>query len=70
MLATVRTATPTELKSTVKEQRSTIDDLVADKHRREGAIGLVEWISKHWPFALMAAVLGAVVVWANGRLHL
>jgi hypothetical protein len=59
-----------ELKSTVKEQRSTIDDLVADKHRREGAIGLVEWISKHWPFALMAAVLGAVVVWANGRLHL
>lgn len=35
--------------------------LEADKHRREGAVGLVEWISRHWPFTIL---LGAVaVVW-------
>jgi hypothetical protein len=59
-----------ELKVTVKDQRSEINALVADKHRREGAIGLVEWISKHWPFTLVALALALIVAWANGRLHL
>jgi hypothetical protein len=45
-----------------------VEELQADKHRREGAVGLVEWIAKHWPFALVAAALGAVVVRANGKL--
>jgi seryl-tRNA synthetase len=58
------------LETTVKEQGEEIETLVADKHRREGAIGLVEWISKHWPFTLVALLLGAIVVWANGKLHL
>jgi hypothetical protein len=59
-----------ELKATVKDQRTTIDGLVADKHRREGAIGLVEWISKHWPFTLVAMGLAVIVAWANGKLPL
>jgi hypothetical protein len=42
--------------------------LEADKHRREGAIGLVAWLSRHWPFTLLALVLGALVAWANGKL--
>lgn len=59
-----------ELKGTVKEQRATLEGLVADKHRREGAVGLVEWISKHWPFGLVAALLALIVAWANGKLPL
>lgn len=42
--------------------------LEADRHRREGAIGLVAWISRHWPFTLVATGLAALVAWANGRI--
>lgn len=40
--------------------------LIADKHKREGAIGLMEWVSKHWPFTAVAAGLAALVAYANG----
>lgn len=59
-----------ELKVVVKEQRITMDALIADKHRREGALGLFDWVSKHWPFTLVAALLAALVAWANGKFHL
>lgn len=36
--------------------------LEADKHRREGAVGLVEWVSKHWPFTIIIAL--ATIAWA------
>lgn len=55
-----------ELKATVKEQRTEIGELVADKHRREGAIGLVEWISKHWPFLGLSGLIIGFVGYANG----
>jgi hypothetical protein len=42
--------------------------LEADQHRREGAIGLVEWVSRHWPFTLIVAALAAWVGWANGKI--
>lgn len=42
--------------------------LEADKNRREGAIGLVEWLSRHWPFAILATALLTFVAWANGKL--
>ncbi len=42
--------------------------LEADQHRREGAIGLVEWVGKHWPFALVSGFLIGFVAWANGKL--
>jgi hypothetical protein len=58
-----------ELKSVVKDQRGTIDLLLADKHRREGAIGLVEWLARHWPFTILGSIIVGVVLWANGRLH-
>lgn len=41
--------------------------LEADKNRREGAIGLVEWVGRHWPFTLLAGLLAAWVAWANGK---
>jgi hypothetical protein len=43
--------------------------LEADKHRREGAIGLVAWISRNWPVTFLITMVLAVVAWANGRLH-
>jgi hypothetical protein len=43
--------------------------LEADKHRRDGAVGLVEWLARHWPFTLIVGALAAWVAWANGRLH-
>ena len=43
-----------------------IEQLLADKHRREGAIGLVEWMSKHWPFLGLSGILIAWVGFANG----
>ena len=42
--------------------------LEADKNRREGAIGLFEWIARHWPFSVLLAVLAGWVAWANGKL--
>jgi hypothetical protein len=57
------------LEITVKEQGDEIETLSADKHRREGAIGLVEWISKHWPFIGLAAIIIAWIGIANGIFH-
>lgn len=41
--------------------------LEADKHRREGAVGLVEWTARHWPVTLVLGFLAAFIAWANGR---
>lgn len=41
--------------------------LEADKHRREGAVGLVEWISKHWPFTIIIAVVMAAWAFLSGK---
>lgn len=52
-----------------KEQErhhSRIAVLEADKNRREGAIGLVAWTSRHWPFTVIFAALAAFIAWANG----
>lgn len=40
--------------------------LEADKQRREGAVGLVEWFGKHWPFSIMLAAIAAFIAWVNG----
>lgn len=39
--------------------------LIADKHKRDGAVGLIEWVNKRWPFTLVAA-LAALVAYAKG----
>lgn len=41
--------------------------LEADKHRREGAFGLVEWISNHWPFTIILAVATFVCAYLTRR---
>jgi hypothetical protein len=52
----------------VEELKGAVKGLVADKYRREGAIGLVEWVSKHWPFLIACVGLAAWVAFANGLL--
>lgn len=51
-----------------REHHTDIDELMRDKHRREGAIGLVEWLSKHWPFIAAIVGLAVWVAFANGIL--
>ena len=43
-----------------RKQELEIEALIADKHRREGAIGLVDWIGKNYP--LIGLVMFAVVL--------
>lgn len=40
--------------------------LEADKHRREGAIGLVAWIARNWPVAVIISAIAAFAAWAQG----
>lgn len=54
------------LESEVKAASSRIGVLEADKNRREGAIGLVAWISKNWPVMGILAALAAFVAFATG----
>jgi hypothetical protein len=57
-----------EIKEEQERHHFRIAVLEADKNRREGAVGLVEWIARHWPFTVIISALGAWVAWANGRL--
>lgn len=56
-----------EIKEEQEKHHFRIAVLEADKNRREGAVGLVEWLGRHWPFSIFVAALGAWVAWANGK---
>jgi serine/threonine protein kinase HipA of HipAB toxin-antitoxin module len=58
-----------EMKIEQERHNTRLTLLEADKLRREGAVGLVEWISRHWPFTIILAILAGLVAWANGKLH-
>jgi hypothetical protein len=57
-----------EIKEEQGRQHFRIAVLEADKNRRDGAIGLVEWLSRHWPISIIVAALAAWVAWANGKI--
>lgn len=56
------------IERTMEDQEGEIQELRADKLRRDGAISLVEWCSKHWPFLGLSGALMAWIAWANGLL--
>jgi hypothetical protein len=58
-----------EMRAEQDRHNTRITVLEADKLRREGAVSLVEWISRHWPFTIILALLTAFVAWANGKVH-
>lgn len=66
-LATV-VARTAAIQDAMQDHDARINQLEVERHRREGAIGLMEWISKHWPFTLVSSVIIAAVLWANGKL--
>lgn len=56
------------LQEAMADHDARIKHLETDKHRRDGAIGLLEWVSKHWPFLGLSGVLIAWIGYANGLL--
>lgn len=56
-----------DIKSEQERHDGRITLLEADKLRREGAVSLVEWVSRHWPFTILITALAAFIAWANGR---
>jgi hypothetical protein len=48
------------------KQEAEIGNLMADKHRREGAIGLVDWISKNYPTVILLVLVAVWVGFSNG----
>jgi hypothetical protein len=56
-----------ELREEQEKHNFRLAVLEADKNRRDGAIGLVEWLSRHWPFSLLIAALAAWAAWLNGK---
>jgi hypothetical protein len=58
-----------EIKEEQEKHHFRIAALEVDKNRREGAVGLVEWVARHWPFTVIVAALGAWVALMNGKIH-
>jgi len=59
--------TVAKLEERVEKALEKIDALESDRDRREGAIGVLGWLAKNWPFAVVSAALGVLVAWANGK---
>lgn len=51
-----------------REHHDEIQLLMADKHRREGAVGFIEALRRYWPFTIIFGVLAAIVAYANGKI--
>lgn len=56
------------LEADLSREKGRVDALMRDKDKRDGAIGLAEWFSKHWPFTAFATAAAAFVAWANGKI--
>lgn len=55
------------LENTAVDNRNRIDELQADKLRRDGALGLFSWFSRNWPLTLILGAIATLIAWANGR---
>lgn len=58
------------LEVAISKEAGRVDALMRDKDKRDGAVGLIDWVGKHWPFTAFAAVAAGYVAWANGKLGL
>ena len=56
-----------EVRDEQRRHDARIEVLERDKNRREGAVGLIEWITRHWPFTVIGAAIAAWVAWANDK---
>lgn len=60
----------TLLEENDRDRSARLAVLEADKNRREGAIGLVAWISRHWPITILVAFVTAVWAALTGKVNL
>ena len=58
-----------EIKEEQEKHHFRIAVLEADNNRREGAVGLVEWVSRHWPITLLIAAVSFIWALLSGKLH-
>lgn len=69
-LGTQITREVARMKAELQVQLDAIDrrvaSLEADKLRREGAVGLIEWVGKNYPFLGLCIILIGWVGFANG----
>ena len=54
------------IKEDVIKLQAEVAELRVEKFRREGAIGLVSWISRNWPVAFIIATVAAIGAWFTG----
>ena len=66
-LATV-VARTAAIQEAMADHDNRIHNLEVEKHRRDGAIGFVSWVSQHWPFVGLSSIIIALVLWANGKI--
>lgn len=63
-------ATQGHMREDVEDLKKEVKDLLQEKHRRDGAVGLIEWLARHWPFTILGTLIIVAVMWANGKVHL
>jgi len=51
-----------ELRAEVKLNKAEIDVLKSERDQRRGAVGLVEWLVKHWPGVIGFLLLMALIL--------
>lgn len=59
-----------ELKAAIREIRKDLEILKEEKTRREGAVGLVEWVFKHWPGAVGFILVVILILRMTGQIKL
>lgn len=61
-------ATQGHLQEDVEDLKREVNDLLTDKHRREGALGLTNWFLRNWPTLIGIVCLALIVLKANGKI--
>lgn len=56
------------LEREAKEDRAQIEELKADKYRRQGAIGVAEAFRRYWPLFPIFSLAALFIAWANGKI--
>lgn len=52
----------------IDDHEARLHVLEVEKHHRDGAVSVLTWIYRNWPITIVAGLLGAIVMWANGKL--
>lgn len=59
-----------ELKAEIRVAKTEIDLLKSKDDKRSGAVGLVEWLIRHWPGVLGFVLLIGIILRTNGMIKI